>query len=379
MCPSYSSSCPYNYYDMIRNKNQVFNYRLKMVQYAKTNGIKPAAAYFHTTAKTVRKWLARYKEEGNKGLIDRSRKPHNSPKKLRTEEEKKIKELRERTHFGAQRLKMEFELPYSNRTIHKVIKKAGMVKPKKRKHQKKKDLRELKAKLYKPLTFFEMDVKHLYDIPNYYHFMIKYKLPKYQYTIREIRSGAMFLALASECNLINSINFVNIFLNHLKNSGIDLSQVIIQTDNGSEFSGADKYEKNKGFVHSIKNMGAQHVFIPPRMSNFNSDVESVHNTIENEFYDLEYFYSKYNFFSKISTYQFYYNFFRKNSYKNWKEPVTLIKQWLPDFDYLSFFCFFPLDLDFIFNNIFLRKGYTMSVNFPKFFYFLGEIYPNEGE
>jgi len=40
----------------------------------------------------------------------------------------------------------------------------------------------------------------------------------------------MFLALASECNLINSINFVNIFLNHLKNSGIDLSQVIIQTD-----------------------------------------------------------------------------------------------------------------------------------------------------
>jgi len=89
MCSSYSSSCPYNYYDMIRNKNQVFNYRLKMVQYAKINGIKPAAAYFHTTAKTVRKWLARYKEEGNKGLIDRSRKPHNSPKKLRTEEEKK--------------------------------------------------------------------------------------------------------------------------------------------------------------------------------------------------------------------------------------------------------------------------------------------------
>ncbi|HOK40738.1 MAG TPA: integrase core domain-containing protein [bacterium] len=73
-------------------------------------------------------------------------------------------------------------------------------------------------------------------------------------------------------------------------------------------------------------MGAQYVFIPPRMSNFNSDVESVHNTIENEFYDLEYFYSKYNFFSKISTYQFYYNFFRKNSYKNWKEPVTLIMQ-----------------------------------------------------
>ncbi len=97
-----------------------------------------------------------------------------------------------------------------------------------------------------------MDVKHIYDIPNHYHFMIKYKLPKYQYTIREIRSGAMFLGLASECNLINSINFVNIFLNHLKNSGIDLSQVIIQTDNGSEFSGADKYEKKKVLFTQLK-------------------------------------------------------------------------------------------------------------------------------
>jgi len=51
-------------------------------------------------------------------------------------------------------------------------------------------------------------------------------------------------------------------------------------------------------------MGAQYVFIPPRMSNFNSDVESVHNTIENEFYDLEYFYSKYNFFSKFQLINF---------------------------------------------------------------------------
>jgi len=66
-------------------------------------------------------------------------------------------------------------------------------------------------------------------------------------------------------------------------------RLLFKLINGSEFSDADKYEKNKGFVHSIKNMGVQHNFIPPCMSNFNSDVESVHNTIENEFYDLEYF------------------------------------------------------------------------------------------
>ena len=195
-------------------------------------------------------------------------------------------------------------------------------------------------------------------------YMINYKLPKYQYTIREIRSGAMFLAFASECNVTNSIIFVSTFLNHLKNAGLDLSQITMQTDNGAEFSGLDKYKKNSGFVYAVEKFGAHHSFIPPGQSNFNSDVETVHNNIELEFYDIEKFCSKLDFFSKISTYQFYYNFFRKNSYKNWKEPVSLVKQWLEDFDYPFFFDFYPLDLDFIFNKMALR-GYTMSVNMPK--------------
>ena len=131
----------------------------------------------------------------------------------------------------------------------------------------------------------------------------------------------------------------------------------------------DKYKKNSGFVYAVEKFGAHHSFIPPGQSNFNSDVETVHNNIELEFYDIEKFCSKLDFFSKISTYQFYYNFFRKNSYKNWKEPVSLVKQWLEDFDYPFFFDFYPLDLDFIFNKMALR-GYTISVNMPKKNYFL---------
>ena len=357
------SRCPYKYYDMIKNKNQVFNYRLKMVLHANTYSKKSAARLFNTTVLTVRKWLKRFLKYGKEGLFDESRRPHNSPNKLKQNKIDEIIKLRKQTHFGAQRLKMEFELPYSNRTIHKIIKQANLVKPKIRKHHKKRDLRAIKALTIKPLTLFDMDVKHLYDIPNFYTFMIKYKLPKYQYTIREIRSGAMFLAFASECTVTNSIIFVSAFLNHLKNAGLDISQVTIQTDNGSEFSGMDKSKKESGFVYAIEKVGAQHSFIPPGQSNFNSDVETVHNNIELEFYDIEKFSSKFDFFSKISTYQFYYNFFRKNSYKNWKEPVSLIKQWLLDFDYSFFFDFYPLDLNYFFNKMAFR-GVTMSVNMP---------------
>ncbi len=207
MCPC----CPYNYYDMIKNKNQVFNYRLKMVLYANPHGKKSAARFFHTTVSTVRKWLKRFLNYGKEGLFDESRRPHNSPNKLKQNKRDKIIKLRKQTHFGAQRLKMEFELPYSNRTIHKIIKQPDLVKQKIRKHHKKHDLRRIKNTI-KPLTLFEMDVKYLNDIPNFYTFMINYKLPKYQYTIREIRSGAMFLAFASECNVTNSIIFVSTFL-----------------------------------------------------------------------------------------------------------------------------------------------------------------------
>lgn len=195
-----------------------------------------------------------------------------------------------------------------------------------------------------------MDVKHLYDIPNYYSYMLHLKLPKYQYTIREIRTGALFTAYADACNITYSCLYANLFLNHLNNCGINLKNVIIQTDNGSEFSGAEKNIRDRGFKYIVEQTGAKHKFIPPGCCNANADVESSHALIENEFFNLEKFCSMNDFFSKISSYQFYFNFFRKNSYKNWKSPVDLCKEWLPNFDYKKYFYFYPLDLMKIFNK-----------------------------
>jgi hypothetical protein len=46
-----------------------------MVRYARAQGIKPAARYFHTTVRTVRKWLRRWQPGSLAGLHDRSRAP----------------------------------------------------------------------------------------------------------------------------------------------------------------------------------------------------------------------------------------------------------------------------------------------------------------
>ena len=72
-----------------------------------------------------------------------------------------------------------------------------MTRPPKRRHHRKNDLRAVKA-AYPPFTRFQMDVKHLTDIPFYWPQMQRNGLPRFQYTIRELSCGAQFLAYSNE-------------------------------------------------------------------------------------------------------------------------------------------------------------------------------------
>jgi transposase InsO family protein len=62
---------------------------LKIINEGQT--LKDAAASFSVCPETVRKWLARYRQEGVAGLQDRSSRPHRSPR--RTPEEKQAQAL----------------------------------------------------------------------------------------------------------------------------------------------------------------------------------------------------------------------------------------------------------------------------------------------
>jgi hypothetical protein len=47
------------YFDLVREMRDAYNHRLRLVHYARRQGIKPAARAFATTVPTVRKWLRR--------------------------------------------------------------------------------------------------------------------------------------------------------------------------------------------------------------------------------------------------------------------------------------------------------------------------------
>ena len=113
------------------------------------------------------------------------------------------------------------------------------------------------------------------------------------------------------------------FLQHLKSHGLDTSEIIITTDLGSEFDGGTVDDRPEGFHLTIEQRhGARHRFNPPSCPNANADVESVHHTIEGEFFDAQAFDSRADFFAKISTYQLCYNVARKNGSRGYLSPLA---------------------------------------------------------
>ena len=321
---------PFNYVEQIirmKNKADKFDLRLRIVKAALANGVKPAARVFDTMPKTVRKWLSRYKQERLPGLNELPRIPLNCPHKTTAVMERKIVNLRKQFPFkGAKRLKREHNLSCSHQAIGRILRDYDMVQKRRKKHKRKRDLAAIKAKwpLFGQIT---VDTKDLKDIPHYWPQMKNMKLPKYQFTAREVRSGLMFLGYAREKSAYNACLFEQILCGHLKSCGVDMAKLKFQTDNGSEFIGCFRDDRSRdGFEKIVEGFGCCHKRIPPRAWSYNSDVETVHRTIEDEFYDLENFERNKDFHRRVASYQAWYNLVRENSNKDHKTPWQIIRE-----------------------------------------------------
>ena len=315
-----------------RSPEEQISIRQQIMRYAQLHGNKPAARRYGCDVRTVREWRKRFQAQGTRGLENRSRAPHSCPHKLSLEIEEQIVQKREIAPcYGPKRLKFfNPSLQASEGAIYRVLKERGLVRRQKKKYRVKQDLRSVKA-LYQSLTHHQEDVKHLYDIPYYWPQMTTWRLPKYEYTIRDTKSGFTVVAFADEYNEQYSTILTETYLRHLKSFGIDLKDVIIQTDNGSEFGARKRDVKTPGFVNTIvMEWGATHNYIPPGCSNANADVESFHATVEKEFFNLEAYQSKEEFFRKVQAYQYFYNFVRPNFSKAGKTPIQIVLEDRPD-------------------------------------------------
>src|SRR3990172_6519961 len=174
------------------------------------------------------------------------------------------------------------------------------------------------------------DTKDLDDIPHYWPPMKRRGLPVIQYTARQVRSGLQFLAYASHRSAQASALFAQRVQSHFQRCGVHLPDVTWQTDNGGEFVGElQKDGSRSGFPRAVTFFGSQHDRIPPAAHTYQSDVETVHRLIEDEFFDLETFSSRAEFLAKASHYQLYFNLARPNSHKRGLTPWQIIQQLAP--------------------------------------------------
>ncbi len=324
---------PYAYYTVMRQSQDPKTLRLRMALYARDHGVKSAARAFKTTPKTVRKWMRRF--DGKiASLEEHSRAPLKRPRKLSSVSERKIVHAkRAAPRFGARRLKLEFDLPYSVKAIRRVCKDHGLCREyRRKKHQTKRLLREIK----KHWTLFQqidVDTKNLCDIPEYWLKLKGRGLPQYQYTARDVTTGLLFLGYSNELSLSYATLFAERIIKHLQTCGVNLDGVTWQSDNGSEFVGSWQAKNDSAFTDAIQRVkGQSHRTIPPGQHRFQADVETVHNLMEQEFYEIESFADRKDFIAKANHYQWFFNIARRNSAKEDKTPWELTQEKRPDAD-----------------------------------------------
>lgn len=325
--------CPYAYYTTMRESTDPRHLRLRLVQFARQHGVKPAGRAFACSPKTVRKWLRRYGGTLD-SVSEQSRRPLHSPNKTSPADEKRIVALKKRLpRWSARRLKEQFDLPYSVKVLRRVFTEKGLTRRwRRKKHETKRSLREVK-KQWRLFQQIDIDTKDLCDIPEYWVPMRHRMLPRYQYTAREVTTGLLFLGYSSELGLAYSTLFAKRIIAHLRRLGIDLSQTTWQSDNGSEFIGSWQSKHDSAFTQAIGSTpGQAHRTIPPGQHRFQADVETVHSLMESEFYEIESFPDPKEFLFKANQYQNFFNVARKNSYKENKTPLELLMERNPAVD-----------------------------------------------
>jgi len=257
-------------------------------------------------------------------LADRSRAPHRRPNKLSPHAENRIiRAKRKLPTWGASRLKRDMNLPYSANAIRRILKEKGLLrKYRRKKHQVKRCLREIKCN-WNIWQQISIDTKDLCDLPEYQLQARRLRLPRYQYTAREVTTGALFLGFSDELSLTYAELFAKRIIEHLQSRDVNTGKITWQSDNGSEFIGSWQAVEKSAFTKTIEAAGSTHKTIPPGAHRFQADVETVHSLVETEFY-IERFKSTADFISKAATYQNFFNYVRPNSGKENKCPWNLL-------------------------------------------------------
>lgn len=252
--------------------------------------------------RTIKYWLAKYREAGTAGLVNRSRRPKSHPKETPIRIKEQIIELRRRSGLCARKLNYKLRkenIVIHDRTIGKIIKQERMV----RRYR----IRKLQYKYVKlplaPGELVEIDIKYVPD-------RIEGKR-YYQYTAIDCSSRWRYLEIYDEMSNEHTLEFVEKLIRraHFRIRAI-------KTDNGSCFT--NRYigylkssEPSNPRLHALdlfcQEKNIIHYLIDPGKPAQNGKVERSHRTDQGHFYDRYNFKNVLDLRVKLRTWNNYYN------------------------------------------------------------------------
>jgi transposase InsO family protein len=242
--------------------------------------IKQMAQVSPFSERTLKYWLARFREAGEAGLENKSRRPKSQPNELPIRIKEKIIELRHETKLCAQKLNYKLikeGIAVSDRVIGKIIKTEGLV----RKYR----VRKLKYKYIKvPLAIGELVEIDIKFVPN------KIRGRRYyQFTAIDCASRWRYLKIYEDCGNGSAIAFVKRLIK------IAPFRVrAIKTDNGSCFTNRyTGYKKSSDPFNPrlhpldifLTSRNIIHYLIDPGKPAQNGKVERSHRTDQEMFYN----------------------------------------------------------------------------------------------
>ena len=335
--------------------------RLRACRCAKELGIGVAASITGVDRKTISRWLQVFQgfegggvAEALEALKNKSRIGQKHKNKTPQETIDRIVECREKTGLGARLIKFILELKESEKTINKILKAKGYMEKPKPKPRVRTDMSAYRATIA-PFRIIQIDIKYLCDIPFLVCNLREYKLPQYQITARDYKSGTTFIGFAHNKDSTSVAIFTAYVIEQLKSAGIDVSNIIFLSDNGSEFKHILKKNGFSLYEEILKSRGVNYRFIPVASPTYNSDVESFHNRIEQELYKIDEIYSESSMFYKTWFYMVWYNTIRPNRNKENKSPATILKEYgFSNIEKIT--TIHPIFVDKFVKNIELIKG-----------------------
>ncbi len=266
-----------------------------------TEGIKTdkeISSSYGISERTLRRWKTSYKTSGIDGLKPISTRPLNSLNQMPKALKNRILSLKQKyPSWGARRIKHQFDLPVNWRTVHRTIKKNGLLIRVKAKPQPcKRFQRKHVDSMWQGDTFqFRIhDVGKVY-VTGFNDDCSRYRIKSKSYLKKDAESAVNCLQWA------------------LRNGRIPKQ---IYLDNGKQFV-------SKDFKKEAKKYGIKLIFGKPYHPRGRGKIEAYHKALYRELISLKQFKSLSDFRKQLWKFDNQYNNWRKQEVLGWNTPASV--------------------------------------------------------